>query len=60
MTALVRAMLALSREKTGGLIVLEGTTGMTTIISTGVTLDGWDGGTAGQYIQPHTPLTTGR
>ena len=39
-TALTRAMLALAREKTGALIVLEETTGMNDIISTGVALDG--------------------
>lgn len=59
-TALTRAMLALSREKTGALIVLEEKTGMKDIISTGVSLDGLV--TAELLVnifEPNTPLHDG-
>jgi len=59
-TALTRAMLALSREKTGALIVLEEKTGMNDIISTGVALDGLV--TAELLVnifEPNTPLHDG-
>ena len=59
-TALTRAMLALAREKTGALIVLEETTGMNDIISTGVALDGLV--TAELLVnifEPNTPLHDG-
>ena len=59
-TALTRAMLALAREKTGALIVLEEKTGMNDIISTGVSLDGLV--TAELLVnifEPNTPLHDG-
>lgn len=59
-SALTRAMLALSKEKTGALIVLEATTGINDIIGTGVALDGLV--TAELLVnifEPNTPLHDG-